>query len=100
MARQTFSKSGLGSHALLDCVKQYGLNYKNYHPKEVSYEVLKSLDEDPSLEKLKLRAKTDLLITDAVISLICHLHYGMLNPDASTRQLEAMTLTGLVLILF
>ena len=35
-----------------------------------------------------------MLLTDAVISLICHLHYGLHNPNASTKQIDAKPTTG------
>jgi len=63
---------------LLDCVKQYGLNHGDYHPKQLLYPTLHQLIE----QKINTTetAIYDVLLTDAMIRFINDLHYGKLNP--------------------
>jgi murein L,D-transpeptidase YcbB/YkuD len=63
---------------LLDCVKQYGLNHEDYHPKQLLYPVLHQLIEQKN--NTKEAAIYDVLLTDAMIRFINDLHYGKLNP--------------------
>lgn len=63
---------------LLDCVKQYGLNHEDYHPKQLLYPLLHQLIEQKT--NTKETAIYDVLLTDAMVRFINDLHYGKLNP--------------------
>jgi len=64
----------------LDCVIQYGLNPADYHAEELSYDQLHVLVAQSSTGKLKEKVRFDLMLTDAMITLINNLHFGKLNP--------------------
>jgi len=71
---------------LLDCVKQYGLNHDDYHPKQLLYPKLHSL-----IEQKMNTAETaiyDVLLTDAMICFINDLHYGKLNPVFTPEKVD------------
>jgi len=71
---------------LLDCVLQFGLSHQDYHPKTLNYEDLQQMISTPEKVSGEAKAKFDILLTDAMISLINHLHYGKLNPDISAGK--------------
>ncbi len=73
---------------LLDCVLQYGLAHADYHPKELTYEQLPEMIKAPEKVSEGYKARFDLLLTDALITLINHLHYGKLNPAYSRANIE------------
>lgn len=60
---------------LLDCSIQYGLNRNDYHSDDLTYTNVKNMvsNNDP-----KLAARLDVLLTDAMLAFISHLHYGKL----------------------
>lgn len=73
---------------LLDCVRQFGLDPQDYHPNELLYSKLKIFDESPdSLAEIE-RTAFDLLLTDAMITMMNHLHYGKFNPFYSKREID------------
>jgi hypothetical protein len=76
---------------ILDCVLQYGLNYVDYHPKELTYEVLHKVQAVKASNNDK--ACFDVILTDAVITLINNLHYGKLNPDFPLNKVDADDIT-------
>jgi murein L,D-transpeptidase YcbB/YkuD len=65
---------------LLDCVVQYGLNHSDYHPKELLYDQLHRLIEQPDKSNIDQKALYDITLTDAILCFINNLHYGRLNP--------------------
>ncbi|MCJ8208970.1 L,D-transpeptidase family protein [Mucilaginibacter sp. RS28] len=65
---------------LLDCVLQYGLSHADFHPQELTYDQLKAIVEQPQTVDVKTKARFDVLLTDAMITMINYLHYGKLNP--------------------
>jgi murein L,D-transpeptidase YcbB/YkuD len=71
---------------LLDCVKQYGLNHDDYHPKQLLYPVLHKLINQN--KKGKAAALYDIFLTDAIIRFINDLHYGKLNPVYTTEKVD------------
>jgi len=73
---------------LLDCVRQFGLNPADYHPKELLYSKLKVLTEQPDSLIEGERTIFDLLLTDAVITMMNHLHYGKFNPNYSKQEID------------
>ena len=71
---------------LLDCVRQYGLNHDDYHPKQLLYPMLHAL-----IEQKVNTAETDIydiLLTDAMIRFINDLHYGKLNPVFTPEKID------------
>jgi murein L,D-transpeptidase YcbB/YkuD len=73
---------------LLNCVLQFGLNHSDYHPKELNYSSLHQVMEHPQQLSRKERAKCDIMITDALITFMNHLHFGKLNPFYSSVQID------------
>ena len=61
---------------LLDCSLQFGLNHHDYHADQLTYS---NLREIASHKDLQLAARLDVLLTDAMLAFISHLHYGKLN---------------------
>ncbi|MDB5022250.1 MAG: L,D-transpeptidase family protein [Mucilaginibacter sp.] len=53
---------------MLDCVKLYGLNHHDYHPKQLIYDQLHKLVEKVGTKAEK--ARYDILLTDAMIRLV------------------------------
>jgi len=74
---------------LVDCVLQYGLSPKDYHTRELSYEVLQSLSEKPDTLSLATKIRFEVMLTDAMITLVNNLHFGKLNPDYSQSRIDA-----------
>jgi len=74
---------------MLDCVLQFGLSHEDYHPGELSYDLLRSILEKPLVVTDVLKAKYDITLTDAVITFMNNLHYGKLNPDFPAGKIDA-----------
>jgi len=79
---------------LLDCVVQYGLLPADYHPDELTYDQLHLLVEHPDKVTDSQKAAYDVLLTDAMITLINNLHFGKLNMDFPSGRLDAGNFTG------
>jgi L,D-transpeptidase YcbB len=73
---------------LLDCVLQYGLNHSDYHPQELLYSKLRDLTTYYGKARNMEKARFDIMLTDAVIAFINHLHYGRLNPDYAESLID------------
>jgi len=72
---------------LLDCVRQYGLNHEDYHPKMLLYpELHKLIDQKGTQEEA---AAYDILLTDAMIRFINDLHYGKLNSVYTMKKIDS-----------
>jgi murein L,D-transpeptidase YcbB/YkuD len=71
---------------LLDCVRQYGLNHEDYHPKQLLYPELHKLIQQN--KKGEAAALYDVFLTDAIIRFINDLHYGKLNPVYSAGKID------------
>ena len=74
---------------LLDCVLQYGLSHDDYHPKELLYKPLHEMLEEPGKIGNSEKAKFDILLSDAMITLMNNLHYGKLNPVYYADKIDA-----------
>lgn len=72
---------------LLDCVRQYGLQPKDYHPKMLSYELMYNVLNGNRMSAMQ-KVEFELMLTDAMISLINNLHYGAYNPYLSNPTLD------------
>jgi len=73
---------------MLDCVLQFGLSHDDYHPKDLSYDLLHNILEKPLMVSDAEKAKYDITLTDAVIAFMNHLHYGKLNPDFPPDKID------------
>lgn len=74
---------------LLDCVLLYGLSHDDYHPKELLYEPLHEMLEEPGKIGNSEKAKFDILLSDALINFMNNLHYGKLNPVYYNDKIDA-----------
>lgn len=74
---------------LLDCVLQYGLAHTDYHPDELRYDVLHDIFEQPEKIAPDRQARFELMLTDAMLALTDHLHYGKLNPALPAIKVDA-----------
>ncbi|MBB6130702.1 L,D-transpeptidase scaffold domain-containing protein [Mucilaginibacter lappiensis] len=79
---------------LLDCVIQYGLVPADYHPTELTYNQLHLLVEHPEKVTNRQQAAYDILLTDAMITLINNLHFGKLNVNYPPEKLDAGNFEG------
>jgi len=71
---------------LLDCVRQYGLNHEDYHPKQLLYPELHKLIQQN--KKDEAAALYDIFLTDAIIWFINDLHYGKLNSVYTAGKID------------
>ena len=79
---------------MLDCVLQYGLSHDDYHPKELVYDKLHQIFDQPGKITTSQKAMFDVLLTDAMLTFINHLHYGKLNPAYTNVKLDADSLAA------
>lgn len=73
---------------LLDCVLQFGLNHTDYHPEKLAYDSLRTMINEPEKVPEVSKVKYDILLTDALITLINHLHHGKLNPEFTSGKID------------
>ena len=73
---------------MLDCVLQFGLSHDDYHPKDLLYDHLHTILEKPALVTNAGKAQYDILLTDALLAFINHLHYGKLNPEFTSHKID------------
>ena len=73
---------------LIDCVLQYGLSPADYHPKELMYDKLHAIFETPDKISDEQKAQFDIMLTDAMLTMINYLHYGRLNPNYGQSVLD------------
>lgn len=66
---------------MIDCVMQFGLSHSDYHPNELTYNGLHKLLDTPDKADVNAQARFDIMMTDAMITIINNLHFGKLNPD-------------------
>lgn len=74
---------------LLDCVRQYGLSYTDYHPGELSYGVLHDIAEPTGKVGTDQQARFEIMLTDAILTFMVHLHYGKLNPELPAAKIDS-----------
>lgn len=74
---------------LLDCVLQYGLSHADYHPVELQYGLLHDIFDEPGKVGMDRQARFDIFLTDAMLTIISHLHYGKLNPELNNARIDA-----------
>ncbi|SHF39708.1 L,D-transpeptidase scaffold domain-containing protein [Pedobacter caeni] len=73
---------------MLDCVLQFGLSHADYHPSELEYETMHNIYRIPSSVSPAQKARFDMMLTDAMITFIYHLHFGKLNPVYTAERLD------------
>jgi len=73
---------------MLDCVLQFGLNYADYHPQDLTYEKLNLLNTKFTEQNNSDKASFDVLLTSVLITYINHLHYGKLNPEFAADKID------------
>jgi murein L,D-transpeptidase YcbB/YkuD len=88
MAPETVKTHAADAMMLLDCVIQYGLNPTEYHYKYLTYERLNRLVKQYQFATMKQKAAFDILLTDAMITLINNLHFGKLNPYYAPNDID------------
>ncbi len=74
---------------MINCVLQFGLCHADYHPKEIDYARLHLILEQPGKVNNNEKARYELLITDALVSFMNHLHYGKLNSYFTAAKIDA-----------
>lgn len=80
---------------LLDCVKQYGLQRKDYHPAILDYSIMHKIING-STTSAATKVEFELMLTDAMISMINHLHYGAYNPTLTNTSIDNGMANGLI----
>lgn len=85
---QANTKQTWESMLLLDCVLQFGLAHEDYHPKDILYTRLHDILERPSTVNSTEKARYDVLLTDAMITFMNHLHFGKLNPEYPAGRID------------
>ena len=73
---------------ILDCVLQFGLSHADYHPQELQYRRLHDILDTPGKVSPDMQARYDIMLTDAAITFMNHLHYGKLNPELSASRID------------
>jgi murein L,D-transpeptidase YcbB/YkuD len=79
---------------MLDCVLQFGLSHDDYHPKQLLYPKLHEILDTPGKVSAGEQADFEILLTDAVITLVNHLHYGKLNPYFPQKRIDDGNING------
>ena len=72
---------------LLDCVRQYGLQRKDYHPGILTYALMYNALNTRAIP-VSQKVEFELMLTDAMISMINHLHYGVQNPYLNAAAID------------
>ncbi|MFN0257597.1 L,D-transpeptidase family protein [Pedobacter ureilyticus] len=74
---------------ILDCVRQFGLERKNYHPDIVNYEMMQEAMNSNLSANMGKKIDFEIFLTDAMISMANHLHYGRFNPIFNREKIES-----------
>jgi murein L,D-transpeptidase YcbB/YkuD len=73
---------------LLDCVIQFGLSHDDYHPGQLLSVEMHRLIRNYDLVSAADKAAFDILLTDAMVTFMNHLHYGKLNPVYNSKTID------------
>jgi len=73
---------------MLDCILQFGLNHNDYHPDKLISIRMHRLITNYSQVSIEEKAAFDVMLTDAVITFMNHLHYGKLNPVYAAKRID------------
>lgn len=74
--------------AMLENAGQFGLLRSDYHPDDLRYNPLHNILDLPEKSDKKFQVRFDILLTDAMIAIMNHIHYGKLNPGFSAEQID------------
>jgi len=85
----------LSAMLLLDCVRQFGLQRENYHSEILNYEGMYNVTSPKNLVSLAKKIEFEIMLTDAMISMINHLHYGAYNPNLIGSSIDSGLTKGL-----
>ncbi|MEN5193257.1 L,D-transpeptidase family protein [Sphingobacterium faecium] len=80
---------------LLDHVEQYGLQGKKYHPEILHDKMMREIWQTTRPLSLVQKIEFEILLTDALISIINDLHYGGFNPFLPSIKIDSGMHTGL-----
>lgn len=94
VAPDTIKTHAAEAMLLLDCVLHYGLNHNDYHPEELSYDKLSAMTAKGNKISDAEKARFDIMLTDAMITFMNHLHYGKLNPDYTATKIDEDGIRG------
>lgn len=94
MAQNASNKQTLEAMLLLDCVVQFGLPPADYHPKERIYARMDKITDKNARVPADKRARFDLILTDALLTFMNHLHFGKLNTTYIVQKIEDENRTG------
>lgn len=73
---------------LLDCVRQYGLQRTTYHPQALDYVQMYAVLNTEKRCSAQQQVEFEVMLTDAMISMINHLHFGAYNPYLSNLVID------------
>ncbi|HEY0176184.1 MAG TPA: hypothetical protein VGC08_07395, partial [Pedobacter sp.] len=90
----TVKTHGWETMLMLDCVHQFGLNHDDYHPEKLLYPELHRLINNYDKVSMGDKALFDVLLTDAVITFMNHLHYGKFNPSYPASRIDDQGFAG------
>ncbi|MET3981035.1 murein L,D-transpeptidase YcbB/YkuD [Mucilaginibacter sp. UYP25] len=79
---------------MLDCVLQYGLSPGDYHPEELTYNRMHQALDTPANAGVNERARLEIVLTDAMITFLNHLHYGKFNRQYTTAVIDGKDFKG------
>jgi len=88
IAPDTMERRALDAMLLLDCVHQYGFSRNDFHPQHLMYNKLQLLTEPENKSNLIEKISFDILLTDAMITLINDLHFGKVNPYFTKAEVD------------
>jgi murein L,D-transpeptidase YcbB/YkuD len=88
VAPETTRNNTWDAMMFLDCIIQYGLVSSDYHPHELLYDKLHAMEKLRNNISNTDKAKFDVLLTDAILTLINNLHFGKLNPDYTADKID------------
>lgn len=80
------------SAKMISCVWRYGLSHADYHPQELKYTRLHDILDAPGKVSIQFLARFEVLLTDAMLTLMNNLHFGKLNPDYPASRIDSDTL--------
>ncbi|EJL70589.1 L,D-transpeptidase family protein [Chryseobacterium populi] len=79
---------------LLEYSYRFGLSLSDYHWDSISLQKLKKLRDSPAEINQKEKAVFDILMTDALITLINNMHFGKYNPSYNSAYIDSNDING------
>jgi len=86
--KQNHNRQLASAMMILDCVNQFGLDRDNFHANNLLYKQIEILFEEPEMLSGAQRAIFDVLMTDAMITFMNHLHYGKFNTSLTPAKID------------